>query len=53
VDENSPARFRKPIALGHAKQEMGELDEFMHILILNSDLGLGLNRGNEKKNRTV
>jgi hypothetical protein len=28
VDENSPASFRKPIAQGHAKQHMGELNEF-------------------------
>jgi hypothetical protein len=32
---------------------MGELEEFMYILILNKDLGHGLNRGNKKKNRTV
>jgi hypothetical protein len=32
---------------------MGELDEFMYILILNKDLGFGLNSGNEKRNRTV
>jgi hypothetical protein len=32
VDENSLACFRKPIAQGHAKYEMGELDEFMDMI---------------------
>jgi hypothetical protein len=32
VDENSPACFRKPIAQGHAKFQMGELDKFMDMI---------------------
>jgi hypothetical protein len=32
VDENSPACFTKPIAQGHAKKRMGELDKFMDMI---------------------
>jgi hypothetical protein len=32
VDENSPACFRKPIAQGHAKKQIRELDEFMDMI---------------------
>jgi hypothetical protein len=32
VDENSPACFRKPITQGHAKKQIGELDEFVGII---------------------
>jgi hypothetical protein len=32
LNENRPACLRKPMAQGHAKKQMGELNEFMDMI---------------------